>query len=553
MSRFSRVITSVVATSALTLSGVTCVAVAQEEDKPKPGISSSEVTSTKVAKGDVDEFYTTEGLSPSLAGEILKQQKAPYSNLLGTNDSALPNEATKIMYTTTDANGNLVPVTGYVVEPTVPWRGKGPRPTLVVGRGTVGQGDQCAPSRNWPLDGQPDPVAADRAVNLEGLYDFAFSKYGVRVVVTDFIGMGTEGVHTYMNRLDQAHAMLDAARAVKILVGEDRFGKVGFYGHSQGGGASAAAIEEAANYYSADEQANIAGAYASAPPANLYEVARNIDGSDLTGAIGFAINGLVERYPDDGLQDLLDKYLSENGKKTLENLKNECTTEIVSKPYVYKTTRDWTKDGRSLEEVLLEEDMQVAMKRMEEQRIGQGKPVAPVMVVGGRYDRQVEHKQARNLAMKWCAVDSAPVYYRDDIMPEIQDGMPNHLAQSITGPLFGLNFMLDRFNGKPLPEEKMCKNFQGNDVKVDNKDDRQPGTDQYGSAISALEHLSSVPLSSNLVSSNAPEDGPSSGVDGSGVRDPKGIIALISLAVIGTVFAAIPAIINWLRSIGMPI
>lgn len=528
----------------------TITAQAAEEGKPS-SIGSSVVTKEKVDKGNVDPFYGFEGLNPSTPGEILRKKKAPYSNVLGKNDSAFEDEATKIMYTTTNANGELVPVSGYVIEPTMKWQGKGPRPTLVVGRGTVGQGDHCAPSRNWPLDGQPDPIATNRAVNLEGLYDFAFSKYGIRVVVTDFIGMGTDGVHTYMNRLDQAHAMLDAARAVKDLVGEDNFGKIGFYGHSQGGGASAAAVEEAANYYTPEEQANIAGAYASAPPANLYEVARNIDGSDLSGAIGFTINGLVERYPDDGLQELLDKYLNEDGKKILDTLKNECTTEIVSPPYGYMTTRQWTKDGRSLEEILAEPDMQAAMKRLEDQRIGRGKPVAPVMILGGRYDRQVEHKQARNLAMKWCTVDNAPVYYRDDIMPQIGDGMPNHLAQAVTGPLFGLNFMLDRFNSKPLPEEQQCKNFNGNDRKLDGKDDNLvPGTDEYGSAVAASSHLSSVPMSSKFAIDGV-DSGPFSGVDGSGVSDQKGIIAIIALTVIGGVIAAIPGLLGMLRQAGI--
>ena len=213
------------------------------------GFAAADEVAGEVA-ATADGFYNTADVALSTPGEILRQMKTSYSNILGSTDSELPPEATKIMYTTTDANGQLVPVTGYMVEPTVPWRGEGPRPTLVVGRGSVGQGDHCAPSRNWPLDGQPDPIASKRTVNLEGLYDFAMSRYGVRVVVTDLVGMGTEGVHTYMNRLDQAHAMLDAARAVKHLVGEENFGKIGFYGHSQGGGASAAAVEEARNYYS---------------------------------------------------------------------------------------------------------------------------------------------------------------------------------------------------------------------------------------------------------------------------------------------------------------
>lgn len=539
----SRALSVAAVSTATVVLCATAVPVAAEEGS---SLGSSAATSQKVDKGDVDGFYSFDGVSPATPGEILKQQKASYANVLGANDSALPTEATKIMYTTTDANGQLVPVTGYVVEPTVPWRGKGERPTLIIGRGTVGQGDQCAPSRNWPLDGQPDPVASDRAVNLEGLYDFAFSKYGVRIMVTDMVGMGTDPTHTYMNRLDQAHAMLDAGRAVKNLVGEGEFGKIGFYGHSQGGGASAAAVEEAANYYSAAEQATIAGAYASAPPANLYEVARNIDGSDLSGAIGFAINGLVERYPDDGLEDLLQTYLNDKGMQVMNDLKNECTTEITSEPYAYMTTREWTKDGRSLEEILLEPELRPAMARMEEQRIGQGAPVAPVMVIGGRYDRQVEHKQSRNLAMKWCTVDQAPVLYRDDIMPEIKDGMPNHLAQAISGPLYGLGFMLDRFNGKELPQDQVCKNFSGNASDRD-------GTDPHGSGISMSSNLSSIPLSSGLVADNAPDRGPSSGVDGSGISSPEGIIAMIVLAVFGVVAAAVPALVPMLHRMGIKV
>lgn len=528
-------VAAVLAAASVTgVNGVNGTAAAEEADGSSAGSSQQGAEAPDAASED--PFYSTADVAPGTPGEILKKKTVPYSNILGSADSDLPNEATKIMYTTTDANGELVPVTGYMVEPTAKWRGKGPRPTVVIGRGTVGQGDQCAPSRNWPLDGQPNPIESKRTVNMEGLYDFALSKYGVRVVVTDLVGMGTEGVHTYMNRLDQAHAMLDAGRAVKNVVGEENFGKIGFYGHSQGGGASAAAVEEARNYYSADEQSTIAGAYASAPPANLYEVARNIDGSDLSGAIGFAMNGMVERY--DGFDELLDKYLSEDGKKVLETFKTSCTNEITSEPYVYMTTREWTKDGRSLEEILKEPDMAPALEKMNEQEIGNGSPVAPVMVISGRYDRQVEFKQARNLAMKWCTVDGAQVVYRDDVVPEIKDGMPNHLVQALSGPTFGFSFMFDRFNGKPLDDAAVCSNFGGNE-------------DPYGSGVAMSSHLSSLPLSSKLVPDNAPESGPSSGVDGSGIRSPEGVLASIIIAVLGilglSVGAAWPALSKMLK------
>lgn len=395
----------------------------------------------RVEKGDHDPFYDTVSVSGKNPGDVVKTQQAPYGRIFGGLDYKLPSTVQKIMYTSTTQKGEKVPVTGYVVEPTVAWKGKGPRPTVVVGRGTVGQGDQCAPSRNWPLDKQPDPIASQRAVALEGLYEWVFANQGVRVVVTDYVGMGTDGVHTYMNRLDQAHAMIDAARAARNVAKEsgEKFGKVAFYGHSQGGGASAAAIEVVGEYAPDLEPA---GAYASAPPADLDAVQRNIDGSDLVGAIGFTINGLLARYPE--LEADLEAHLNEKGKAAIEDLKTMCTNEITEK-YGHQKTSMWTKDGRSLDELL--KSMPKARAAMEDQRIGKSKPAAPVMIVSGRHDLNVEYQQAKDLAAKWCSKGS-PVVYRDDYMAKIGDY--NHFVQAISGAEFGIPFVLDRFNGVPV-------------------------------------------------------------------------------------------------------
>lgn len=506
MTRMRKSLLTVLSGAALTASAVGFVPNAQAQDAPpaEPEVTAQPTESDDSEDrddedwDDYDPFYDTDDVTPLKPGEILKQEEAPYANELGRRKGDLPTTATKIMYTTTDANGSLVPVTGYTVEPTVPWRGEGARPTVVIGRGTVGQGDHCAPSRTWPLDGQPDAYSYGPSGSTEGFYDYAFSRYGVRVVVTDLVGLGTPGVHTYMNRLDQAHAMLDAARAVENLVGPENAGKIGFYGHSQGGGSSAAAIEEAANYYSPEEQARVAGAYASAPPANPFQVMETIDGSILSGAIGFAINGMTERYDD--FDGLLDKYLSEDGVDTLENLAEECTDDITDEPYAYMSTDEWTKDGRTLGEILQEPDMAPAMRRMEEQVIGRGTPIAPVMIISGRYDRIVEFEQARDLAKKWCT-DGAQVVYRDDILPEIEDGTPNHGQQAESGALFGIPFMVGRFNDAPIDDSMVCSNFDGN---------------EGSSAIDIGSSLSSLPLSSKFVWPWSPKTGPSSGVEGSG-------------------------------------
>ena len=121
-----------------------------------------------------------------------------------------------------------------------------------------------------------------------------------------------------------------------------------------------------------------------------------------------------------------------------------CTNEITDK-YGHQTTSMWTKDGRSLDELL--KTMPKAQAAMEDQRIGKSKPAAPVMIVSGRHDLNVEYQQAKDLATKWCSQGS-PVVYRDDFMPEI--GNYNHFAQAITGAEFGIPFILGRFNGVPV-------------------------------------------------------------------------------------------------------
>lgn len=424
----------------------TGVAGAQESSTQSLGALGSQApigssgNAPRVELGDQDDFYNIDNVDLNTPGEIVRTQETSYNRLLGQADFNLPDRAQKIMYTSTTKDGTLVPITGYVVEPQVEWKGPGPRPTVVVGRGTVGQGDQCAPSRQWPLDNQPDPLTSGRSVNMEALYDWVFANQGVRVVVTDYYGMGTSPTHTYMNRMDQAHAMIDAARAVKNMVGEDNFGSVGFYGHSQGGGASAAAVEEVGNYA---PELDIAGAYSSAPPADLSAVQRHIEGSDLVAALAFSINGLVERYPN--LRPIMDKHLSDGGREVLEDASVSCTNEIKEK-FGGQTSSMWTTDGISLEEIVAAEPE--AQRAMNEQKIGDGVNQAPTMIVAGPHDRTVNYDQSKQLAKNWCE-QGGEVVYRDDIMPAIKDY--NHFLQAVSGGVFGFDFLLKQFRGQSTP------------------------------------------------------------------------------------------------------
>lgn len=71
---------------------------------------------------------------------------------------------------------------------------------------------------------------------------------GFSVVVTDYQGIGTPGGHAYLQPVPESHAVLDAARAAIRLGVTAPNAPVGIWGYSQGGGAAAAAAEQARSY-----------------------------------------------------------------------------------------------------------------------------------------------------------------------------------------------------------------------------------------------------------------------------------------------------------------
>ncbi|AQA23895.1 secretory lipase family protein [Rhodococcus sp. MTM3W5.2] len=257
------------------------------------------IASPTAAAAPTADFYTPPAdLTASAPGDLIRTEPSELALRVPGTDGAFPADGRRIMYRSTDANGAANAVTGTYLEPQRPWEGPGPRPLVSLAVGTHGQGDQCAPSKllNQLLTFQA-PIGLMTEYEVLGIN--ALLLQGIAVVVTDYDGLGTPGMHTYVNRAAEAHAVLDAARAARNLPGTSitPAGPVGFWGYSQGGGAAAAAAELAADYA---PELQVKGTYAGAPPADLGATLAQIDGSFLTGAIGYAINGLAQAYPSPG-------------------------------------------------------------------------------------------------------------------------------------------------------------------------------------------------------------------------------------------------------------
>jgi hypothetical protein len=205
--------------------------------------------------------------------------------------------------------------------------GGGPRPLTVYGPGTQGQGDQCAPSRQFNQGIHWRPYL-DLAFNYEELFVSTMVARGFAIVMTDYQGLGTPGLHTYVNRVAQGNAMLDAARAAKKLTGTSLKpdGPLAFWGYSQGGGAAASAAELASRYA---PELKVVGTYAGAPPANLKELFPYADGSVLVGAVGYALNSVITSYPE--YADAIRSKLTPRGEDMLFKVSDQCIAETIAK------------------------------------------------------------------------------------------------------------------------------------------------------------------------------------------------------------------------------
>ncbi|GAB18880.1 putative lipase [Gordonia effusa NBRC 100432] len=380
------------------------------------------------------DFYTPPAKFDATPGAVIRSQPSPLLLQIPGIANQWPGTATRVMYTSTYQDGKPAAVTGTVIEPTAAWRGRGPRPTVVLGPGTVGQGDQCAGSKMMAFPLSIDPTKPSIAVNYTGLEMNLLLLNGVRVAITDYIGMGTPGIHTYVNRAESGHAMLDAARAALRVAKAPKGSPIAFSGYSQGGGAAASAAELASSY--APDLA-VKATYAGAPPADLSKVIDRIDGTFIAGGIAYAINGLDARYP--ALAPILAKETNANGKAALKNTATQCIGD-TGLNFGFQRTSQWTRSGESLSSVIKRYPEIQAM--IADQRIGKLKPNAPVLIEGGISDDVIPYGQVNQLYKDWKRQGANVTLVTNTIPPIFPGLVVNHALPMVTTLLPATNFLL---------------------------------------------------------------------------------------------------------------
>ena len=356
-------------------------------------------------------------------------------------------DATRIMYRSTDVHGNPMAVTGTYFEPYNDWPGGGPRPLLVYGPGTQGQGDQCAPSRQFNQGIHWRPFL-DLAFNYEELFVSTMVARGFAIVMTDYQGLGTPGLHTYVGRVPQGNAMLDAARAAKRLpdTSLDPDGPLAFWGYSQGGGAAASAAELASQYA---PELNVVGTYAGAPPADLKELFPYADGSVLVGAVGYALNSVITAYPEHA--DAIRSKLTPRGEDFLFKVADQCVAETLAK-FMFRHLQPYFNED--IDQLVNEEPFS---SLFDEQKLGRFKPDAPVMILSNRFDPLVPWTGANQLGRDWCAQGADVQFWTNEEPPFLNKAIVNHALPMLVDGERAMQWIADRFNG--LPTTPNCGEF----------------------------------------------------------------------------------------------
>lgn len=249
----------------------------------------------------ITAFYDAPSVAGDAPGTLLKVEQVD-SKVAGAR-------LWRIIYTSTDARGAAVPVSGLIAAPT----GSAPSggyPLVAVAHGTVGINQGCAPSLA--------PWAKADAKNTT--YSFLVGQYvsaGYATVMTDYEGLGVRGTNSYLVGDLEGRNILDSVRAIRRF-GELKIGRNTLIaGQSQGGHAALFAGRLASDYA---PDVHIEGIVAQAPATDLESMFVGVVNKGKRGGIVslplMAADAYSRVYP----AVKIDQVLTTRGRSSLRNV-----------------------------------------------------------------------------------------------------------------------------------------------------------------------------------------------------------------------------------------
>lgn len=224
--------------------------------------------------------------------------------------------AYRVLYSTVNQHDQPAVSTGAVFLPPGP-APDGGFPVIAWAHGTVGLGDDCTPSA------QPRTPRDDE-------YLSHWLGEGYAVVASDYVGLGTPGLMSYLNSVTTAHGVVDSVIAVHDM-GLPLSAKWALVGQSQGGGAAISSARWATEF-SQGTGLDYRGVVATGTPANIDKLVQQA-GPDLQlpelGPVANAYTAYILAALREARPDLnVNSVLSPAGLHAANRAETVCTLAL---------------------------------------------------------------------------------------------------------------------------------------------------------------------------------------------------------------------------------
>ena len=234
---------------------------------------------------------------------------------------------------------------------------------------------------------------------------------------------------------EPGYRVLDGLRATLTF---ERFGlardsRVGLWGYSGGGLASAWAAEVHGNYA---PELNIVGAVLGSPVGDLGNAFRRLNGTMYAALPALVVSALAKSYP--GLSRVIEEHATDDGRAMLTRLERMTTGHALVR---------WVKTDMDrmvhppLEQVLALPEVQEVFESI---RLGGTVPTPPVLIVQAVHDSVIAVDDIDELAHLYAEGGANVTYHRDMFSEHM-------LLHPMSAPMT-LRWLTDRFAGRPLEE-----------------------------------------------------------------------------------------------------
>ncbi|MFJ9363006.1 lipase family protein [Nocardia sp. NPDC101769] len=367
---------------------------------------------------DNDPFYA----APANLGNVANGSILNSRPITVFGQSLLPVAGWQVQYRTTGSSGEAAADMATVLLPNTPWNGPGDRPLLAFQVAEDSLGTRCAPS--FALRGGRGFSIITTLLDVPFLTQALWR--GWAVVISDYQGPQSR----FFDGVNSGRAVLDGVRAAKSFapLGLTTNSALGAWGYSGGAFATLWAMQMRSSYA---PELRFAGVTSGGVPVDIPSMMRGVDGGFQAGLAVLILIALARNDFGTGLA----KLLNDNGRTLLAREATSCAGDLV----LHHTMRHLDEYSTAPNLV----DSQPFKDAAIRQELGGQAPDTPLYLYHSNADDVIPAGGFSALVDRYCALGAN--------LTAIHSQIPGHNPAAVVESLGAMNFLSDRFAGKPMP------------------------------------------------------------------------------------------------------